>query len=275
MSDAFDNLMPLPCRLGPRGDAILKRIALAGEIAPVIDRDYVVKGWLDAGAVSVLYGAANVGKSFLAIDIAHAVASAEGRDGYLWAGARVRGGPVLYASLEGGALFNNRLVARKARFHILPAPLTLAGRNGEAAPLAEAALAMARVHGPYRLIVIDTLARAMGSADENVAPDIAGLVRAIDLLRDRTGAHVMLVHHAGKDAARGARGHSALRGAIDTELELTADDTGGRLARATKQRDMPGGAECAFELEQVVLGTDRDGDPVTSCIIRHRKGGAR
>ena len=47
------------------------------------------------------------------------------------------------------------------------------------------------------------LARVM-AGDENAAPDVSDLLRDIDKLREATGAHVLLVHHIGKDAARGA-----------------------------------------------------------------------
>ncbi|MCE8418535.1 helicase RepA family protein [Rhodovulum sulfidophilum] len=44
----------------------------------------------------------------------------------------------------------------------------------------------------FDMIVIDTMARVMGGRDENVATDIADLVRNLDLIRRVTGAHVML-----------------------------------------------------------------------------------
>lgn len=262
-----ESVQPIRPGMSERAKRILDRIEFAGEIKPALDRPYVVKGWLDRGAVSVVYGEANVGKSFWAIDLAHHV-----HEGLPWAGCRVKGGPVLYIAAEGGALFDNRLVARRARFCMLRGPITLTGRNGEAAPLAEAVRELAEVHGPFALIVIDTLARVMGAADENAAADIAGLMKAADVLREQTGAHVMFIHHSGKDVARGARGHSSLRAAVDTEIELTKDDSGVRQARATKQRDLPGGAEQEFELDVVELGKDSDGDPVTSCVVKHKGG---
>ncbi len=51
---------------------------------------------------------------------------------------------------------------------------------------------------------------------------MGALVRCMDLIRQETGACVLFVHHSGKDAAKGARGHSLLRAAIDTEIEVKA-----------------------------------------------------
>ena len=107
----------------------------------------------------------------------------------------------------------------------------------------------------------------MSGLDENTAPDIAQLVAGLDLIRRATGAHVMLIHHTGKDAARGARRHSTLRAAIDTEIELTRDEAGQITAEVTKQRDGPTGYRFAYTLRQVELGQDQDGDPVTSCLV--------
>jgi len=260
-----DKVTPIrpPERLPDAANRLLGAIEFAGEIEPVLDRPYLVKGWLDRGAVSVVYGTANVGKSFWAIDLAHHV-----HQGELWNGCKVRGGPVLYVAAEGGAMLSNRLCARKAKFCVLRQPVRLKRQNGDARNLAMAAGKLSEVHGPFSLIIFDTLARVMDGADENAAQDIEGLMGQADILRKNTGAHVMFVHHSGKDLTRGARGHSSLRAAVDTEIELTKGDDGVRMARATKQRDFAAGAEQEFDLQEVVLGRDQDGDEVTSCIIK-------
>lgn len=250
--------------LRPRAKAILAGVTWAGDLLPQLERPYLVKGWLDEGGVSVLYGPSNAGKSFLALDIAHHVAK-----GRSWGGRRTRRGRVLYVAAEGGGSFANRVAALDdPEFFVYCAPLTLTGRDGSAAPLTEVAQHLATVGGtPFSLIIFDTLARVMGGLDENTAPDIAQLVAGLDMIRRVTGAHVMLVHHTGKDAARGARGHSSLRAAIDTEIELTRDEVGQITAEVTKQRDGPTGYRFAYTLRQVELGRDQDGDPVTSCLV--------
>jgi RecA-family ATPase len=261
MSDPFDNVTPMKRRLSQAAHKLLDRASPGTDLRAQLDRPYVVKGWLDQGAVSVVYGDANVGKTFWAIDLAHHV-----WEGIAWGGSRVNQGGVLYVAAEGGAMFQNRMVARKARFWVLPGQLILTGRNPDAPHLAEMVAHLAATQGPYRLIIFDTLARVMGGADENSAPDIAALMRSIDHIRNVTGAHCMLIHHSGKDAAKGARGHSSLRAAVDTEIVLTKDDDGTRKARASKQRDYPAGGEVTFDLRTVDLGRDSDGDPVTSCV---------
>lgn len=243
--------------------AMLARMEPAVGIAPVLNRPYVVKNWLDRGAVSVVYGPANVGKSFFALDLAHHV-----RRGERWGGCAIGRGQVLYVAAEGGAMFSNRVAALGgADFWVLRGAVNLGAANGDARTLADAVAHLAQLHGPFALIIIDTLARVMGAGDENNGPDMANLLRGVDLLRERTGAHVMLIHHSGKNAALGARGHSSLRAAVDTEIEITRDEYHLITAETTKQRDMPSGRTFKYRLKPVVLGTDDDGDEVTTCIV--------
>ena len=74
----------------------------------------LVKGFLDAGAMSVIYAPSNVGKSFFALDLAFHIAS--GRE---WRGHRVKKpGFVLYLAAEGGAGFINRVEAIKRHYDV-------------------------------------------------------------------------------------------------------------------------------------------------------------
>lgn len=113
------------------------------------------------------------------------------------------------------------------------------------------------------LVVIDTLARSMGAGDENTAKDAAQFARNCDLIREATGAHVMVIHHSGKNEDLGARGSSALRAAVDNEIQVTAD---GKIM-SRKQRDQEPPEPQHFELRSVVLGSDEDGEPVTSAVV--------
>jgi hypothetical protein len=128
---------------------------------------------------------------------------------------------------------------------------------------------VSRRHGKVKLIVVDTLSRSMAGGNENSPEDMTRFIGNCDKMRNMTGAHVAIVHHSGKDKAAGARGHSSLRAATDTEIELDYDEnTGMRTAKATKQRDMETGALFSFKLNVVDLGKDEDGDVVTTCTVK-------
>ncbi len=120
---------------------------------------------------------------------------------------------------------------------------------------------------PIRLIVVDTVARAMGGADENASQDMARFIAAGDLIRKETGAHIAFVHHSGKDASKGARGHSSLRGAVDTEVEITES---GKVhtAEIVKQRDLDTkGLKLSARFVSVALGENQWGNPITACVV--------
>ncbi|WP_323769340.1 helicase RepA family protein [Antarctobacter sp.] len=243
-----------------RASQIETRLVSLSAIDPVLTSNYLVKGWMDRNCLSMLYGPSNAGKTFVALDIAMHIAA-----GQPWHGQRVNGGPVLYIAAEGGAGIRNRLAAIKrdrpevagAPFTLLPVGLDLHG-EGDAT-----AVCTIMPDADPALVVIDTLARSMGGGDENAAKDAAMFVRNCDLIREATGAHVMVVHHTGKDEDRGARGSSALRAAMDTEIQVTA----GWEIISRKQRDQEPPEPLHFKLRPVTLGMDEDGEPVTSAVV--------
>lgn len=243
-----------------RANEIEGRLVNLSAIEAVLTSNYMVKGWLDRNCLSMLYGPSNCGKTFVALDIAMHIASSKP-----WRGLRVNGGPVLYIAAEGGAGIRNRLAAIKhdrpemvdAPFSLLPLGLDLHGQGD--------ALAVCQIMPCEKpaLVVIDTLARSMGAGDENTAKDAAQFLRNCDLIRDATGAHVMVIHHTGKDEDRGARGSSALRAAVDNEIQVTAD----RQIISRKQRDQESPEQLYFNLRPVTLGLDEDSQPVKSAVV--------
>ncbi len=246
--------------LTDRAKSLKRQFANYADIEPHLENNYLVRGWIGSGGLSVLYGPSNCGKTFIASDLAAHVAS-----GVQWRGNKVRSGPVVYIAGEGGGGIHNRLAAiRQARpmlradagLYLLPTHLDLFAPDDAMAfcssmPVTEAAL-----------VVIDTMARSMGTGDENSARDVTQFVRNCDLIRERTGAHVLIVHHSGKNTEAGARGSSALRAAVDTEIAISD-----RQIACAKQRDMEIPSRLFFDLETVELGADQDGDPVTSAVV--------
>lgn len=243
-----------------RASGIENRLVSLSAIEAVLTSNYMIKGWLDRNCLSMLYGPSNAGKTFVALDIAMHIASDKP-----WRGLKVNGGPVLYIAAEGGAGVRNRLAAiKRDRPELAAAPFTLLSvgldLHGQGDALAVCEIIPAE--NPA-LVVVDTLARSMGAGDENTAKDAAMFVRNCDLIREATGAHVMVIHHTGKDEERGARGSSALRAAVDNEIQVTADWA----VISRKQRDHEPPEPLCFKLRSVTLGMDEDGDPVTSAVV--------
>jgi hypothetical protein len=109
----------------------------------------------------------------------------------------------------------------------------------------------------------------MAGGDENSPVDMGRIVAWADRFRAETGAHFTYVHHTGKDAARGARGHSLLRAATDTEIETTAGSF-----ILTKQRDGELGFKIGFKLVDLAIGEDAAGLPVKSAVVEWGAGQA-
>lgn len=240
----------------------------AADARPVLSSSYLIKGWLGTEQMSVVYGPSNVGKSFFTLDMAFHLAA--GKD---WQGCKVKQGPVLYLATEGGNAFKNRVYAliqehdaENVPLAIRPAPVDLLRPEADLKELADLCKDIEKSHGRISMIVIDTLSRAMAGGNENGPEDMTAFINNVDALRDFTKAHTLIVHHTGKDTAQGARGHSSLRAATDTEIELENSD-GLRSATATKQRDMEPRQPIVFQLKVHELGADADGDQVTTCTI--------
>lgn len=113
-----------------------------------------------------------------------------------------------------------------------------------------------------KLLDLDTVSRALAGGDENSSVDMGKFVGNLDRLRELTGAALHAVHHSGKNTAKGARGHSLLRAATDTEIEV-ADFT----ISCRKQRDQEFAEDLRFRYEPVEIGEDDVGAPVKSVVL--------
>jgi len=233
----------------------------------------LVKRLLDQGALSVVYGESNSGKTFFALDLAAHIAR-----GIPWRDRRVTPSTVIYIACEGGVGIEERLEAyarhhgidkAEVPFFVVPEPIDLCSDDTDVRLLTKRITDLMQPGSELPgdcLIIIDTLSRALAGGDENSSAAMGTLVRHCDALRIATDAHVLLIHHCGKATEKGARGHSLLRSAVDTEIEVKNLGEGDRVAKVMKQRDLPTGEEFHFRLAVVDLDPDEDGEPVSSCV---------
>lgn len=207
--------------------------------------EWLIDGWLVRNTLAGLVGPSGSGKSFLAIDWACRIAT-----GRPWFGGRVHRGGVFYLAGEGRQGLRKRVAAWESHFEtpIAGAPLYLA----DSLPfLCEPSQAIGTIDAiealsdelmfncggaEPALVVIDTVARAMGGANENSAEHMGQLVRAMDWVRERWRSTVLAVHHTGHEAGDRARGSSAFRAALDSEFVLKPSDAD-VLLTATKAKD--------------------------------------
>lgn len=237
------------------------------------DLPYVIKGIFGKSQVIVFWGAPGSGKTFVAMEMACHVGA-----GQQWRGRRVRRGVVLYVAAESARSYiENRFSALKQQnpslelADVLVVPLAidlLHSQNGDVDRVIETAKLLTEGDGEVVMIVIDTLAVTFGGGNENSPEDMGAYVGNILHIRDETKAAVLVIHHAGKDEARGMRGHSALLGALDAELAIEGANGSDRLLRTGKVRDGDGYSDLfAFNLRRVELAVDADGDPISTCVV--------
>ena len=111
------------------------------------------------------------------------------------------------------------------------------------------------------LIVVDTLARCFVGGEENSAKEMGEFVDGIEMVRRKTGATVLVVHHTGKNERSGARGSSSLMAAADTMIECSAYRRTMTI-QCEKQKDAEQFAEMTLELSKVDLGGGK-----SSCVL--------
>ena len=239
----------------------------------------LVKDWLLCGSSIVVFGDSNTGKTFMVLDVCYHVAA-----GLPWAGLPVTQGGVLYVAAEGGNGIYHRLEALRLKhgnadvpFRLAPCSIDLRTTSKARDWIIHEIQKMERDLGcKVRLVVIDTLARALNGGQESSSEHMGALIGNMDRVRQDTDVAFLFIHHSGKDQSKGGRGWSGLKCAIDTEIAVTENGKGTKRSRAkaTKQKDLESDKMLDFRLNVVRTGTDDDGNPITSCTVEVLTGSA-
>jgi hypothetical protein len=238
---------------------------LVSDIRPT---DWLIHGFFESDSMSLLFGDPAAGKSFVAIDLAACIAT--GKD---WHGHKTKHGAVVYLAGEGMNGISKRFKAwsmhNNTELH--NAPLFVSKRSAQLSDEALAKEAADVVSGicsehsiTPALIVIDTLARNFGAADENSTQDMNAFISNVDsLLRIPYNACVLIVHHAGHGDKNRSRGSSALKGALDAEYSVTKQNRTSPIEgeiqtislHSTKMKDAAPPQPKAFDLVPVHIKT--------------------
>jgi hypothetical protein len=223
---------------------------------------WCVRGVLPAVGLAGLYGPSASGKSFLALDMAAAIA-----EGSRWFDCRVEAAPVVYAALEGEAGFKLRAQAwETSKGRTLPDGLQMMMQPFKLTDPRDIS-DLAKVVPAGAVVFIDTLNRAAPTADENSSKDMGEILEGAKRLQHLINGLVVLVHHTGKNTAAGLRGHSSLFAALDCAVEVSRDGDR-REWKVAKSKDGIDGDAHPFKLHIETLGIDEYHDPVTSCTVR-------
>ena len=213
--------------------------------------EWLIEDLLPREGFGVLYGPPGAGKSFAALELAACVAR-----GQPFHGLAVEQGAAIYIAGEGVGGLGKRVKALEAaRGWRGDAPLYLLGQAVAFAEQDEIEKLMRTISARgerVALVVVDTVARALLGHEENSADSIGAFVAACDAVKRHCGGALLGIHHAGKDAARGMRGSTALLGAVDTSLKA-AQEHGFLSLAIEKQKDGEQVEPLRFRMSQRAL----------------------
>lgn len=247
-------------------DWLISAKDFSGQPAPI---RWLVKNWVQAGALTMVHGESGGGKSFTVLNWACHIAARSPE----WAGNRIAGGPVVYLAGEGVHGLRGRVAAWRSHYGV-DAPEIWISRAGcdlntmEGHSFARTEISALPVH-PV-LIVVDTLS-SFFAGDENSSEEAKQMIKMCQALMDEFKCAVLLVHHTGvsAEAQHRARGSSAWKAALDCEISVIKGKDGGPIE--LKQRKMKDAEEAEpvfIELQSVHIPgwLDEDGEPVKSAV---------
>ena len=221
--------------------------------------EWLIHKVLPKKGFAALYGPPGSFKSFIALDLAAAIARAQP-----WMGQESSpsdNGAIIYIAGEGHGGIGARIKACRihhgidngAPIYVLRHQVNLRSSADDINTLMLSIAQLQEDRGfVIDLIVIDTLARAFGGGNENSSEDMGAFITSCGHLQQVFAAALLVIHHSGKDQAKGLRGHSSLLGAVDTELELLRfDDQPRGVVTISKQKDGEDGVRYGFEMVEI------------------------
>jgi len=191
----LDNVIADLANLKNPNKSSIKKTKQSWTIAELLDANLPEPKWAIPGLVpeglTLLGGRPKVGKSWLALQMAHSIGT-----GGMFFGQRVEKGNVLYIALEDGP----RRLQDRIRKHQIPRDALITFER-DWPPLQDKGMDLLFseiVANDYRLVVIDTLTRGFRGLDQNDQPQIS-LIMA-DFQRMFTDRHLAILFndHVGK-----------------------------------------------------------------------------
>lgn len=213
--------------------------------------DWIWDGMIAAGDLILAAGVPKLGKSWLTMSLAVAVANELG----WFLDRNIVGGNVLYFDEENPTDVVYQRIMQKLGHHNLSQLRYILGGGLRLDSHPERLMQEAILFGP-RLIFIDSLARVHGK-DENSFSEMSEILNGVlkPLARD-TGAAVVLIHHHDK-AGNGPRGSSDIEAAVDCILNMKGVPGAGAFHLTMKGRRGKSGGETNVRIVDTPMGGAR------------------
>jgi hypothetical protein len=206
------------------------------------DAEPLINDFLCKEQLCRIFGPPKSLKSFIALDMAMCVST-----GLRWAGYGTQKARVLYVVAEGARGTKKRIAAWEKHTETISAVAWYpkAVQVGDADQMRQ--LISYCTLGGFEFIIFDTQARCTVGVKENDNTEMGVIISALDALKERTKACVLLVHHSGTEGGRG-RGATAWDGAVDAEFEVRREPGTTQVTFVSRfQKDIPEAPEIKFE----------------------------
>lgn len=269
----------------PAGFGARTMNSLAGK---PIEYDWMIKGLVERNGVFIMAAEKQAGKSFVVMDMGMKVARG------LQYGDRITSkGVVIHIACEDGKGVQMRAEGYRQANGISPdvdIPYIIMDREFTLMSDEVIDKLIAQVKAwedyygmPVELIIIDTLSVATEGLNEIDGAEVGKVLARVNRLKDQTGAAICLVHHMNASGGR-VRGHTSIEANVSQVFEIrplmtkpqnrkdepqkVLDGQGRHIRQIvlTKNKNGLNDLKWKIVLEVVNLGTDRDGDPITTCI---------
>lgn len=236
------------------------------------DLQWVVKGLWPHSGVCFVAGPSMSGKSFWTLDKLAKVALGQP---VLDRTSKPCG--VVYVAAEGAFGAKKRIKALRDEIGPLGGRFEFIGQAPDLTDVADvddlndtlrdAKAAMQRRGHRLGIVAVDTLSASAPGADENTAKDMSPILAALHSMATDLEVLVIVVAHTGKVEERGIRGWSGLLANADGVITMDSPNGISRSGTITKVKDGEAGGRFGFELKNVVLSRDDDGEDVTTCLV--------
>jgi hypothetical protein len=264
-----DNLKPesvKPKKDKKKEPEILRSVAVYNAFKPADD---LIEGLLPAVGLVALVANANVGKTFLGIEMLDCVMR-----GNKFLGLNVDQGDVLLVAGEGhGGLMKRMAALHKARPYegegiaiSYELPVFNAAPEAAAIKLKRQIEAAAAQSGkPVRLVVLDNLIGMLGGGDLHSSEGVMPMLSELNDLASELKLCIVVIHHENRSGS--SAGSFAIRASVDAMLQVREEKFGVRRIEIDKSRDGSKDLKLAFKLRYVPLGVNKWGNDVGSCVV--------
>jgi len=188
------------------------------------DVPFYLKDWLPKRGKSLLYAPPKSGKSYLCLQIARCIGSAEP-----FLGISTTRGSVLYVQFElGEEILQARLRQTRKDYENVYVGTTFSMKLDS--PQGQAQLWRALEATEPSVLILDPLYKAI-LGDENESTDIRRILDFLDLVIEGFNCSILIIHHSGKDLSKRGRGSSVFEDWVDSYLQMQRTSKSGEPLR--------------------------------------------